>query len=864
MPSPSADSSARRVEELFDQALDLEPAARAAFLDQACEGDLNLRRRVEQLLASSAAAENNPGWSEPAILKVARTSAEADEPALDRYRLLERIGAGGMGVVYRAVRSDDAFSKEVAIKVVQWAAGDETVLQRFRTERQILANLEHPNIARLLDGGVTADGSPFLVMEIIQGVPIDQYVTERKLSVREILELFRKICSAVSCAHRNLVVHRDLKPANILVTAAGEAKLLDFGIAKLLDGTSQRTITGACALTPEYASPEQIRGEAVTTSTDIYSLGVLLYQLLNGELPYRRTAGTVELAHAICEEPPRPLHNVDADVENILQMALRKEPARRYGSVEQFSEDIRRHLEGYPILARPDTRRYRARKFMRRNKVPVVAAALIALTLIGGIITTTRQARIAERRFSDVRKLANSYLFEFDDAIQNLSGTTPARQLVVKRALEYLDRLASERTNDSSLQRELATAYYKVALIQGMPDHPNLGDGQGALRNLNKSLAMREQLAAGAPSDTDIAMEVAGCHEAIGRILMGEGDLKGAVDHDRKALTIGEALASAHPSDAKFRRFAAGVTASLALVLGNPNYPNLGDTSSALELARKAINITEKLVAEDPGSAENQQRLAERYYQLGQIEQGLNEGNAAVEAFRKALAIHERLLAQHPTDSRDRRNAAMANRSLALAYVQLLRNYTEPQKYADRSVELFGQLARDDPNNVQAKIDLADGYYGQGYILPKQEAARRIEYYDRSIALYEAILREHPGIDPSRLRTPYQLRSDSLIYLDKFDKALADIRKVMEINDRLLKLNPANVSAGQNQGLMFQNLGQIHEKRAEWREARLWYGKEYDLFAAQQNAGKLLPTYRRFLDSSKRAVERCDQALQIF
>jgi len=271
-PNPNREPAPQRVEAVFYETLDLNPADRAAFLEESCGSDRVLRQRVEELLAASSAAECNPGWSEPALTKVARASAELADPTLERYRLLERIGVGGMGVVYKAVRSDDTFSKEVAIKIVQWAAGDETHLRRFRTERQILANLEHPNIARLLDGGVTADGPPFLVMEFIHGVAIDRYAVERKPPLRVLLEMFRRICAAVGYAHRNLIVHRDLKPANILVTEGPdgipEPKLLDFGIARLLDDSAERTRTRT--MTIEYASPEQVtarRSELLRTST---------------------------------------------------------------------------------------------------------------------------------------------------------------------------------------------------------------------------------------------------------------------------------------------------------------------------------------------------------------------------------------------------------------------------------------------------------------------------------------------------------------------------------------------------------------------------------------------------------------------
>jgi eukaryotic-like serine/threonine-protein kinase len=396
MPQSDSLNFGDTLEALFQRASDLDPSARTAFLDLECAGNERLREAVEELLEASTAADSNPGWSQSALMNEALCSSGIAESQLshDRYKLIERIGSGGMGVVYKAVRADDVYSKVVAIKVVD-EAGAGKLLSHFRTERQILAGLEHPNIARLLDGGSTSAGLPFLVMEYVDGVPVDQYVRDRQIPAGEILDLFRKICSAVSCAHSQLVVHRDLKPANILVTPAGEPKLLDFGIARLIDGAGDSTLIGR-ALTPQYASPEQIRGEAVAIATDVYSLGVLLYQLLSGTLPYGELANPVDLARAICEAPPRRLSELDSELEMILQMALRKEPARRYQSVEQFSEDLRRYLEGYPVRARPDTRAYRAKKFLRRSRLTVSTGVIVTLTLIGGIVSTTAERRRAE------------------------------------------------------------------------------------------------------------------------------------------------------------------------------------------------------------------------------------------------------------------------------------------------------------------------------------------------------------------------------------------------------------------------------------------------------------------------------------
>lgn len=439
----------QRLKNVIESALERAPAARGAFLLEACGEDVTLRAEAESFVA---AHDDDPSFLEDSAeglwKAIAARGDRAPMPiepgrAIGAYQIVRPIASGGMGAVYLAVRADDAYRKQVAIKVIRTDSfGDsrhrDELQRRFRTERQTLANLDHPNIARLLDGGATDDGLPFLVMDYIEGRSIDQYCDDRRLSTTGRLELFSKVCQAVSYAHRCLVIHRDLKPGNILVTSDGDPKLLDFGLAKLLDPDSSAlaatlTRTGLQPLTPAYASPEQIRGEPVTTSTDVYSLGVILFELLTGHRPYHgATAAMHDLARLICEqEPDRPSHAVSrvektddrhsvvtpesvsrtrdgrperlrrrlaGDIDTIVLKALRKEPAHRYASVEQLAEDIRRHLDGEPILARPGTWTYHTVKFVRRHRVGVAAAALVVLSLAGGLFSTIWQLHEAERQ----------------------------------------------------------------------------------------------------------------------------------------------------------------------------------------------------------------------------------------------------------------------------------------------------------------------------------------------------------------------------------------------------------------------------------------------------------------------------------
>jgi len=482
----------QQIEALFYAALELEPPARPAFLDQACGSNLELRREVESLLDCS---DQTLGFARQAVLEVARQQTGDSLPAgmrVGAYQLLGVLGEGGMGKVYLATRADELYKQEVAIKLMRHGSGpSRSMLLRFSSERQILANLNHPNIARLLDGGITADAMPYLVMEYVNGIPIDEYCRQNRLSIRDRLQLFRTVCTAVEYAHKNLVVHRDLKPGNILVTSEGVPKLLDFGIAKLLDpqaGELALTRPTERIMTPEYASPEQVRGTAVTTSTDVYALGVLLYELLAGRRPFQLdTKSPLEAMQIICEQDPEPPSRIitkdsqqaapDAqrrlagDLDNIVMMAMRKEPSRRYVSVAALSADVQAHLEGYPVHARTDTWSYRGGKFVRRHRVAVALAAAMAVALVAfslGMAWLARratQARVVaeQQRFTAQREAEFlTSIFQAATPEEARGQTITARDLLDRGVKRIDNELAAEPETQATMLESIGNAYYRL------------------------------------------------------------------------------------------------------------------------------------------------------------------------------------------------------------------------------------------------------------------------------------------------------------------------------------------------------------------------------------------------------------------
>ncbi len=737
-----------------------------------------------------------------------------------QYRIVERLGVGGMGDVYRAVRADDQFEKQVAIKLVRQGLDTEFVYARFRKERQILAGFEHENIARLLDGGTTDEGNPYFVMELVEGKPIDEYCDEGNLGVAARLDLFQSVCSAVQYAHQRLVVHRDLKPGNILVTSSGVPKLLDFGIATILSPETHSpeadpTVTAQRMMTPQFASPEQLRGEIITTATDVYSLGVVLYKLLTGHLPYGLDKNSpYDLAHAICEvEPEKPStavrqagqrstsseklqRTLSGDLDQILLKALRKEPPRRYASAQDFAEDLRAYALGLPVSARRGTFSYRSGKFIKRNKISMVMTAVFAMLALAAVVAIVREARIArmqqaraERRFESLRKLTNSLLFEFHDSIENLPGSTSARELVVRRALEYLDQIAAEAHDDPATLRDLAAAYERLGQIQSQAFHPHTG-GTGSLQQANelfdKALEIRRRLASSNPQDLGLQFDLLGSMLNVAAVYEERGDLDRALDLQQHRLEIEKRLAAKQDSE----ELESAIGSSL-IGIGDLKIW-LGDYASAVDYMQRALAMSQASLDASPASFQSRRSVLRAHSWLGTALKFDRKYADAASETRKALALADQLAAEDPDNTYVQRYIGSDSEELCkcLAYAGL---FSEVRSQCRRAIAIDENMMKSDKDNVQAAADFASTNLTTGLALYLMHSRREaVSFLQRADTIYRDVAVRDPDSQSNAVD-----HATTLIYLGRIDAQIHEpdlarkhLEQAQEMLEQLVKLSP--------------------------------------------------------------------------
>jgi eukaryotic-like serine/threonine-protein kinase len=855
----------QEVERIYHDALQCEDGERASFVEQACAADQTLRIEVESLLRYA----DRPAkfFETPALEVVARKLAD-DLDAQDsvhasrmidariaQYRIVGKLGTGGMGDVYRAVRADDLYEKQVAIKLVRQGLDTESVFARFRQERKILAGLEHENIGRLIDGGTTDEGHPYFIMELVEGKPIDEYCDEHKLGIGARLDLFRSVCSAVQYAHQRLVVHRDIKPSNILVTAEGVPKLLDFGIATILSPQpdspeAAATLTAQRVMTPQFASPEQFRGEVITTAADVYSLGVVLYKMLTGRLPYRLDVDSAyDLARAICEvEPEKPSaavsdvgretdvqgklrRTLSGDLDQILLKALRKEPQRRYASARDFAEDLRAYTLGLPVSARGDAFSYRSGKFIKRNKISLAVAVIVAMIMIAGAVAIVREARAArmqqaraERRFNDVRALANSLLFDIHDSIRDLPGSTAARKLLVDRALKYLDSLSQEASDVPDLQRELAAAYERVGDVQGNPRFANLGDTAGSVASYRKALGIRLTLANDKHSSTEDQAALGAIYVKLGFLLKVINDFPGSLEALQRAYPITEKLATDQKNSPQAQEAFGAACFGMAQC-----FADMGDNTRALEYYRKSATIREAITGGTPAFQEYvQSRLAGVYGYMSGVVHSQGDIDGAIILQTKGRDIIARQL--------------MA-----------------------------------DPQNATLQQFFLQGEYWVGYYLAEKGLpAQALPHFQTAFAGYQKLTSAdaRDALAMRYLGTCYREIGKALAAEGRAAQGIQPARKALQIAENLAAADHADTFY-KSADLAYARaaLGEVYSRLAEqpgepeaaqirnWREARAWYQKSLGVWQLLGQEAPLAKFDAAQLDKIAGKLASCDAAL---
>jgi non-specific serine/threonine protein kinase/serine/threonine-protein kinase len=726
-----------RIKALFEAVLPIPSEQRDEWLDAHCPDESD-RREVRSLLS---VYDEEPEFLEAGTteglgeLFLEAMASGAEGKRIGPYRLVREIGRGGMGVVYEALREGD-FAQRVAIKLVRPEWNNEALVERFRYERRILARLEHPGIARLFDGGTTEEGAPYFVMEFVDGAPIHDYCREHELDMRGRVELFARVCAAVEHAHANLVLHRDLKPGNILVTADGQPKLLDFGIAKLLseeaESSPELTRNGPRPLTPEFASPEQAAGGRVTTASDVYSLGVILYVLLTGKRPYELAElTTLEALKAICEwDPQRPSSVVEGasrrvlagDLDNIVMKSLRKEPAERYPSVRALADDLRAWSGGWPVLASSGTLRYQAGKLLRRYKLQVVAAGCVLLALAAGGVATAWEARVARRerdraqnRFRQVREFSRSLLFEVHESLRKLPGATEPRQLLLARAVQFLDGLAKDASNDTALELELGEGYRRLGHVQGSSFSDNVGDRKAAIRSFEKAAVLGEEVVRRQPRLLDARILLTGAYDDLTLAWLEEGDAARAETAFGRHRAVVEVMERDHPRDVRARISVATSHSNLAFYRTRKN-----DNAGAKEYYRKATGAFAALAAQEQVLPKISAQYAFALKRLGAIltmEGSLDEAEGH---YRKALALDEQAIRDDPRDSRLRYNMTFALSDLALIAVKR-GNYPPAEALHRQVLEIREKALAADPADRRALAGLVNTHSSLGDALWRQK-----------------------------------------------------------------------------------------------------------------------------------------------
>lgn len=910
----------QRIKKIFHSICELPPEERAEYLDKECKNDQDLRAAVQELLDSYDSNYLETPILDKAAEVIADRASQFEQDIEHRqvkegtiighYLLVELIGSGGMGSVYRAERIDGELKQKVAIKLIKRGMDTDAVVRRFLDERRVLSVLNHPGIARLLDGGTTDDGRPYFIMEYIEGQPILKYADEQQLSINARLALFKQVCAAVHYAHQHLVIHRDIKPSNILVTNDGASKLLDFGIAKILDpeiaGHSiKSTSPEARIMTPEYASPEQIKGETITTASDVYSLGVLLYELLSGHQPYRFNHRTrLEIERVVCQEqvqkpsgavnrsesylpdrgkpeicltpelvgqarrssPEKLRRRLAGDLDTIVLKAMHKDPQRRYTSADQFITDIDRHFRGLPVIARNDAITYRMSKFISRHRYGVLAISIIFILSLVSFALIVRQRAAAERQRAAQDLLYAKSVLTFQNTIKDVPGSTAARKEAIEKTLVTLDNLTLESRGDDNLQRGLAAAYQQAGDAQGNPYENNFGDREGANNSYEKALKIREDLAARDPSNVEDRRGLAIINLRICQVNFGMGQRQRALDTCQKGINIAGELYENNQLDLETSRALPNGFRTLGYALSRN-----GNPQAALDNARKGIALFENLVRAFPDDSQAKHDLLTLNSSMADAMVELRDYPGALKVFENVLLGDQERASKEPMNLGF--SMAVASDHMKIGDTHLLAGDSNAAGASFRKMLKITEPAAVDQTNTRAQNMTAIGRVRLGKALVNLgQVYEGLEYLQKAAEFFKSFAEKNPSSPYAQIQMAYTDMQVAVVLakMDKPTQALEIGNEAREIAEKLVENDPTSVEFRGIKAGMYMMLGDSYvalatskkqaDKQSEYRkEAKNWYQQSYDILKTLKDEGQSTDREYGTPDELLEKIKQCDE-----